>query len=75
MQQNCQIIEPLTEKTWGRGGVVMVVTQNGGTCHSFHEEEIDELLAKNTARTNRKRNGLEGRHLLFAEFLRRPFIS
>ena len=29
----------------------MVVTQNGGTCHSFHEEEIDELLAKNIART------------------------
>ena len=54
----------------------MVVTQNGGTCHSFHEEEIDELLAKNTAGTNSKRtDGLEGRHLLFGEFLRKPFIS
>ena len=26
VQQNCQIIEPLTEKTWGRGWVVIVVT-------------------------------------------------
>ena len=31
MQQNCQIIEPLTEKTWGQGWVVLVVIQNGGT--------------------------------------------
>ena len=34
--------------------------QNGGTFHSFHEEEIGELLAKNTAKTVRRE--LDGRH-------------
>ena len=42
----------------------MVIIQNGGT---FHEEEIGELLAKNTARTVRRQ--LDGRHLLFGEYL------
>ena len=48
--QNCQIIVLLPTKTWGRVQVVLVVIQNGGTFHSFPEEEIGELLAKNTAR-------------------------
>ena len=45
--------------------VIIVVIQNGRTFQSFEEEEIGELLAKNTARTARKQ--LDGRHLLFGE--------
>ena len=36
--------------------------------HSFHQHEIGELLGKNIARTERRH--LEGRHLLFGEYLR-----
>ena len=57
VQQNCQIIKLLTEKTWERGLVVSVVSTS--TFHSFHEQEIGELLAKNIARRQ-----LDGRHLL-----------
>jgi len=65
------ITESLTEKTWRRRWVVMVASENknGGTFHSFHQQkEIGELLAKNIARTARRQ--LEGRHLLFGEYLR-----
>ena len=62
MQDNRQKTEQLTEKTWGRGWVAVV-----STFHSFQEEEIGELLAKNTAKTARRQ--LDGRHLLFEEYL------
>ena len=62
MQQNCQKTKQLTENTWGRGWVAVV-----STLHSFQEEEIGELLAKNIARTERRQ--LDGRHLLFEEYL------
>ena len=44
-----------------------VLSKKGGTFHSFHEEEIGELLAKIIARTARRQ--LDGRHLLFGEHL------
>ena len=56
-QQNCQIIEWLTEKTWGWGWVVLFLFRkltNGSTFHSFHKEELGELLAKNIARTAKR---------------------
>ena len=62
MQDNRQKTEQLTEKTWERGWVAVV-----STFHSFQEEEIGELLAKNTAKTARRQ--LDGRHLLFEEYL------
>ena len=43
---------------------------------SFREEEIGELLAKNIERTARRQ--LDGRHLLFGEYLhitKQPFMS
>ena len=62
-----QVIEPLTEKTWGRIWVVFEVSNgevsDGGTFYSFH----GELLSKNIARTSRKQ--LEERHLLFGVYL------
>ena len=43
----------VTEKTWGRGWVVLVVNtlwiQNGRTFLSYHQEGIGELLGKNIA--------------------------
>ena len=44
--------------------VIIVVIQNGRTFHSFQEEEIGELLTKNTARRQHY-----GRHLLIGEYL------
>ena len=41
--------------------------QNGRTFHSFHEEEVGELLAKNTAKTARRQ--LKRWHLPFGEYL------
>ena len=52
----------LREKTWG-----LVALVNGETFHSFHREVIGELLAKNMARTARRK--LDGRHLLFGQYL------
>ena len=52
----------LTDKTWG-----LVALINGETFHSFHREVIGELLAKNMARTARRK--LDGRHLLFGQYL------
>ena len=63
-----QITEPLTEKTWGRGCVILVEIPTSGTFHSVHQEEMGELSAKHIARTARRQ--LEGRHLLFGEYLR-----
>ena len=61
VQQNCLGIERLTEKTWGRGWVVLVVNKKiGWKFHSFQE-----LLAKNIARTAIRR--LDERHLLLGE--------
>ena len=55
--KNCQIIEKLTEKTWGRS----CESKKGGIFHSLHEEEIGELLAnweekhsKNSKKTTRR---------------------
>ena len=39
--------------------------KNGGSFQPFHKEEIGELLAKNIASRQ-----LDGRHLLFREYLR-----
>ena len=61
---NCQTIEPLTEKTWGRGRVVLVVSTKWG---NISLEGKGELLAKNMAKTARRQ--LAGRHLLFGEYL------
>ena len=62
-----QVIEPLTEKTWERGWVVLVVRTKWrncrGTFHSFHLE----MLSKNIARTARKQ--LDGQHLLLGVYL------
>ena len=55
--KNCQIIEKLTKKTWGRS----CESKKGGIFHSLHEEEIGELLAnweethsKNSKKTTRR---------------------
>ena len=67
VQQNCQIIEHLTEKTWGRGWVVWIVrTKWQNISLTFHEEEKGELLAKNIERTARRQ--LSGRNPLFGEY-------
>ena len=54
-EQNCQITEQLTEKTWGRSWVVLWVSTKYGTFHSFHQKEIGELLAKIIARTAKRK--------------------
>ena len=41
--------------------------QNGGTFHSFPEEEVGELLAKNIHVARTARRQLDGKHLLFGE--------
>ena len=46
--------------------VIQNKSQNGRTFHSFHEEEVGNLLPKNMARTARRH--LDGRHLLFGEY-------
>ena len=62
-----QVIQPLTEKTWGQGWVVLVVRTKWrncrGTFHSFHLE----VLSKNIARTARKQ--LDGQDLLLGVYL------
>ena len=62
-----QVIELLTEKTWGRGWVVLVIRTKWrdcrGTFSSFHRE----ILSKNMARTARRQ--LAGQHLLFGVYL------
>ena len=68
-----QVIELLTEKTWGRVWVVFEVSNGevsgGGTFYSFH----GELLWKNIVRTARKQ--LEERHIwsIFAD-LNSPYL-
>ena len=65
MQQNCQIIEPLTEIDLGTR-LSCFGSDKKQTFHPFHEEEVlvGKLLAKNIARTARKQ--LNRRHRLFA---------
>ena len=62
-----QVIEPLTERTWGRGWVVLLVRTKWRNCrrtfYSFH----GEILSKNIARTARRQ--LDGQHLLFGVYL------
>ena len=61
-----QVKAPLTEKTWGRGWVVLVVNlKNGGHFTRFKSKKLGEKITKNMARTARRQ--LEGRHLLFGE--------
>ena len=67
VQQRWQIIEQLTEKTWGWDWFFLPWVQNGETFHLFHEEEIGKLLVKNIARTAGRK--LNGTHLLFGEYL------
>ena len=50
---HCRQTEQLAEKNWGRGWVALVAGQNGVPFHSFHEEEMGELLAKNIAKTKK----------------------
>ena len=63
-----QVIEPLTEKTWGRGWVALLVRTKWRNClgifYSFH----GEILSKNMARTARRQ--LDGQHLLFGIILK-----
>ena len=73
LQQNCHIIEPLAEKTWGRGWVVLVVIQNGGTFYSFYKEEIGELLAK--TQHEQQEVQLHGRYLLYLQNPLSPKLS
>ena len=62
-----QVTEPLTEKTWRRGWVVLIVRTKcrncRGTFYSFH----GDILSKNFARTARRQ--LDGQHLLFGAYL------
>ena len=46
---DCSAKKQLTEKTWGRVALV-----NGETFHSFHREEIGELLAKKHGKNSKK---------------------
>ena len=64
-----QVNAPLTEKTWRRGRVCFgCALEKWRAFHSFQEEELGEKIAKYMARTGRRQ--LEGRHLLFEEYLR-----
>ena len=67
VQPKLQTIEPLTEKTWGRGWVVLIERTKwltfGETPCSFH----GEILSKIIPRTARRQ--LDGRHLLFRVYL------
>lgn len=65
MQQHWEIIEQLTEATWGRGWIVFVGVQNDGTFNSFHEEETGELLAK----SKQEQQQFDGQHLLIGEYI------
>ena len=50
VRQYCKIIERLIERRPGdEVELIWQCIQNGGTFHSFHEEEKGELLAKNIA--------------------------
>ena len=51
------------DPAWGQGWLVLVLNTKWRTFHSFHEEEIDELSAKNIARTAKRQ--LDERHPLF----------
>ena len=70
VQQNRQIIERLTEKTWGQGWVDLVMNTKWRKIsrEEMIAEEIGKLLAKNMARIARRQ--LDGRNLrLFGEYL------
>ena len=60
-------LQPICPRTRLRcfGGAV----RNGGTSHTFRAEETAELLPKNLAR--KARIQIDGRHLLFGEYLLR----
>ena len=64
-----QIIEPLIEKTWGRGWIVLVIrTKMVDFSLVSPARNRQNILAKNIARTARSK--LEGQNLLFGEYLR-----
>ena len=69
VQQNCQIIEPLTDKSWWPVWNVLVGVKNRVTLilYSFHNEEKGDELFKKIATTVRIQ--LAGQHLLFGEYL------
>ena len=66
-----QVNEPLTEKTWGRGWVVLAVKTKWPTLHSFWDKELQLELGKIMAKNSKKaRRQLGGQNLLFGEYLR-----
>ena len=70
-RQKCsplQVNEPLTEKTWGRSWVVLVVKTKMADISFVLRVRTRRSNSKNNARTARRQ--LEGRHLLFGKFLR-----
>ena len=69
VQQNCQVIEPLTHKTWWPVWVVLVWVKNGLTLilYSFHNDEKGNVLFQKIATTVRIQ--LAGWNLLFGEYL------
>ena len=74
-RQKCnplQVNALLTEKTWGRGWVVLVVERKMANTSLVSRVELQlelgEIIAKNIAKTARRQLG--GRHLLFGEYLR-----
>ena len=58
VQQNYQIIEHLTKKTWGRGWVVLAVSTKWRNI---------PLVSRNIARTARRQ--LDAQHLLSGKYL------
>ena len=62
-----QVIELLTEKTWGRGWVILVIRTKWRNCRGTFSSFHCEILSKNIARTARRQ--LAGQHLLFGVYL------
>ena len=63
-RQKCsplQVNAPLTEKTWGRGWVVVVVKTKMADTSLVSRVRLGEIIAKNIAHTARRELG--GRHL------------
>ena len=74
-RQKCnplQVNALLTEKTWGRGWVVLVVERKMANTSLVSRVELQlelgEIIAKNIAKTAIRQLG--GRHLLFGKYLR-----
>jgi len=62
-----QVINPLTEKTWVRGWVVLVVRTKWWNCHGTFHSFQGKILSKNIVRTARRQ--LDRQYLLFGVYL------